>query len=388
MKITITDFINKPFIIGFCFYVLLVIINDIFANDILPIYLSVLSIVLLLTFYKNHFKHFYAELAIYFFVVIFSQSLFGSLFQGWYLKGILMLMTTLLLCQYLSRNRTLSYSFTNGVVIGIVLSDIYYWIFSISNASFVLRHELYFFSASSLGLMGSLAYYYGLCHWVLNKNKYYLLLIIVSAISIFLSFSKNAIIAMILISVLWLILIGRVKKWVSILGFIILFGIFVGIFYIDVIIEVIEYVSLDIEKGETTGSIQLNGRSAIWDEAIKAYNSSPWVGIGYGNLTTYLQKYSYNNAMQAHSTFYQLIGSVGIIGTIAIFVFITRIIIYTIKNFSKDKDALYHWCVCMLMYFLIRAITEGTFAQCYNMDVCIFFFVCSTICNYHYKYFK
>jgi len=80
-----------------------------------------------------------------------------------------------------------------------------------------------------------------------------------------------------------------------------------------------------------------NGRGYLWERAFEMYTNKPWLGYGYGSFNAYA---SYNGVIltstrewisQAHNIYIQLLGEMGIIGTIAFLV----VAICGVRNFLQ-----------------------------------------------------
>lgn len=81
----------------------------------------------------------------------------------------------------------------------------------------------------------------------------------------------------------------------------------------------------------------VNGRTYLWEYAIEMYRNKPWLGYGYGSFNSYaslkgvILTSSREWVSQAHNIYFQLLGEVGIIGTI----FFLLIAILGVSNFIQ-----------------------------------------------------
>ena len=109
----------------------------------------------------------------------------------------------------------------------------------------------------------------------------------------------------------------------------------------------------------------------------------PWFGNGYYHSQELLEKFTYNNATQAHSMYYQVIMTVGVVGAACLLIYYIRILYYQRKLIKAyHKDWMIIWFHGMCLYFLIRGFTEGSIAQCASLDS--FLFVLISMCTIRY----
>lgn len=123
----------------------------------------------------------------------------------------------------------------------------------------------------------------------------------------------------------------------------VILGIIIGIIGLFVAMKVPALNTLitrfTLYSGDTTG----NGRIYLWEKAIEMFNQKPLFGYGYGTYNTYTK---YSGVLlsatgewnaYAHNIYYQMLGEIGIVGTIIFLTIIFDMAIQGFKLYLKRK---------------------------------------------------
>ncbi|MFN8578642.1 MAG: O-antigen ligase family protein [Candidatus Sericytochromatia bacterium] len=176
----------------------------------------------------------------------------------------------------------------------------------------------------------------------LNFDLIYYLKLLISSISLFLTYSRG-IITTLIFSLPFLLK----KKFIRIIYLIPIF-ICIDSKWIDRVIN-----SFDL------GNRLISTRLFIWEKSLKIIFNNPF-GVGILNFEEYYKKYNYENFIlipHAHNWYLQTMTESGIIGTFLIFSIFFYIIYYLFKNLDKKQ----YYLPLSLVAFSIFNLTDYTF---------------------------
>lgn len=380
------------FSIGFVQYFLQVIVADLYGGagiaNVFVLGLNLLAPLILLKKSKYFKKPF--ELIIYILFIIFCQLLNNSI-PLYFIFAICNITGAILLAKYITFDfETRFNSYIKGLMTGISFSCIYFLLFASADYSDDvggIRNCLHYFSVSSAGFMGTIAFLWSFANLLIrNYNRRVYVVLIFSIAVLLYSISKNALFSISIVCFLLMLLTGKVKLNKSFILIIVLVLAVLFIFQ-ERISSIFEMVQIDTDGKITDGDFSINGRGIIWAKAITLFSESPLYGYGYwdnvvalndafGGLGDITEDRSVN---QAHNMILQSLISVGIIGTILLFLFIIRTIKNLIYLFKvKKQSEEYLWILGCMLYFVFRGLTEGSIAQAGTVD-CFFFILFSEI---------
>ena len=159
-------------IIGFLYYVFLVIVADVFGGaGYVDIYyaFAFLTLIFSVPIFKATKKTPFV-FKIYFIVILLSQILSHTI-HLWFLRHLVSIFVAVFLAYYISidaEHRLGTYS--KMLIAGIVLSGVYFFVFAsgefVADSTGEFRNALKYFSVSSAGLMACLCYFYGFSHFL------------------------------------------------------------------------------------------------------------------------------------------------------------------------------------------------------------------------------
>lgn len=376
MKDTLSYNDIKSFTLGFLPYFIAVVVADVYkGSGVINIY-YVLILIWCITSLPRMLKTHIApiELLCYFSIIITVEYL-NKQHSKYYYEGLLQIISLIVLSNYLISYRKINY-FTIGMACSIVIGCIYFCLFA-SNSSLnigdsELRHSLPFFYISNVGLMTSLGYFLALTKM---KGKYkfnWAILAAVCLLTCLYSLSKNAIVAMIVITIIYLKIIRAIRfnwKTITVLLLICFSLMLIG----NTLDPIIAIFTQSIDFNSSDEIINVSGRSGIWLFAVENIKNNPWFGHGYYTASELLMILN-DNISQAHNGILHALLATGRIGLILLTIYIIRCFSFIRKNLTIVlNNSSLRWIFCILMYFMIRSLTEASFAQCGSMDVFWFF---------------
>lgn len=123
-----------------------------------------------------------------------------------------------------------------------------------------------------------------------------------------------------------------------------------------------------------------SGRTAIYENAIKLWNTNRWFGIGWGNFKYMVPDTAWYSGFDVHNCFLQILCETGIIGLVFYAFICTASIVNSIKCincFRRQKSSgsynLAVFCCYMQMFFILYSLTEPIL---YEYTDYVIFFVC------------
>ncbi len=383
-KITVSSV--KSYVLGFLLFFIAVIVADIYGGSgVVNLYYAGAFLICLSEAprcIRN--RRVPLELILYFILAAVVDLRNGQR-SMYFLMGLVQLLTAALAASYLTSARRLRH-FVNGLALSLALSCVYFLLFATNDVlkaiDSELRHALPFFSVSSAGLMTALGYFLGLVYFLAKKDIKWLLLCLLSLGTCLYTLSKNALLAIVIITVVYLFIAGVIRLNKSILiamAVLIVVLPFAG----GLLRPVLELYSEAIDTNSSSGLISIAGRGGIWLYCLQAIPESPWVGYGYYSSSELLIQGLGEEFTQAHNGLLHCLISTGIIGTILLTVYFIRVTVFIISNRRIIMRFTYlRWILCMLMYFVFRSFTEASFAQCINLDTYLFFLLSLTLMGF------
>lgn len=360
------------FAMGALPYLSFVIIRDLGIDVEIVFYLIIAILSVIASKGNFNFRLLKPEFILYLLVVITVQTIEYGPFYKTFIKGVFVLFSAIMCANYVTKALEIRMSsFLKGMISCIALCELYILVFAqYRDSQFEgMRRTLENFSASQVALAASLSIFWGFAKMRAKMNIWYLLVIVLATISVVASFSKSGMMAPLV--VIFIFTMFNSKK--HLLRNSILFGL-VAIVVLIIFNSAFQEIYSFVENENTTQTdFTFNGRLPIWMEAYDFFLENPWFGNGYYHSQELLEKYTYNFANQAHSLYYQLIVSVGLVGTFSMTVYYIRVLFY-IRRIRKKYSSmwLFVWFQCMCLYFLFRGITEASIAQCPSFDAFLF----------------
>lgn len=226
--------------------------------------------------------------------------------------------------------------------------------------------------ANGLGPLALL--YLLLAYWVPGKRQWQLLGNLVALAVLILAQSKTAWLTGFL--VLFVLLAYRLSKqaskelnsaqigWVTTLGLGLFFAMLLSTLVLFVTASPLDTLNhiLDADSELTT----LTGRTAIWETTLDTWRSSPW--FGYGPTlwdVDFRITHGVLAAWHAHNQFIQALGEAGLVGLLALVLYVGALLGYGIKFASETGGV----SLALVLLMLIRSISEIPFKLSVLLDV-------------------
>lgn len=354
---------------------------------IIPIYtinigINITPLIVILCFIlgikQDNSKNFTPPIIIVYIVCVFLSEFFNKgIFRLGFINGFTTLISAIIISRVILQNPKAIKIYTNGLLKGIILSLIYYLLnMKIDAGETTNRYTTDFMSASTIGCLSIFLFIYALVQIKFNKsNKRHIYLLIFSLFPILFSLSKNAFISLFIIILCNMIFFNFKLK---IKYIIILVPLFILVFlYFQSSIEYInDFVINQIYEAQTHDESEyysISGRGPIWQVCYDEFLKKPLLGNGYYSAIDILEKKTYNNATQGHGLIFHSLISVGIMGTLSLLYFLIQIIFLAYrKNKILKNNYTYIWLINLLIYLIIRSITESSIAQGRNIDMYLF----------------
>ncbi|EJR93393.1 hypothetical protein IKE_05884 [Bacillus cereus VD196] len=199
------------------------------------------------------------------------------------------------------------------------------------------------------------------CYYIMNtkmlRNKIGLLL---SITTIILTFSRGALLSLLLLIVLSLVLkesSGKIK---------IIFSL--SIIYVIASFCIIQYTGTSfeemvMERFSTFSEDRGSGRLDLWEQGIQLFSDNPLLGIGSYNFSMY-HLFLYGSQMFVHNTFLEVLSETGLLGsffyTLSMLIILFQSIFLVIKN--KRSNFLFLTLVGYLsMMFMLSLVLSEMF---------------------------
>ncbi len=376
----------KSLTLGFLLYFIAVIVADLYGGSgvVFAYYAGILFICM--NVIPKCFNHRIVpvELVLYLLLIVFTEYKNGQ-WSIYYFESLLQLASVVVLAAYLTTTRRIRF-FTYGLSLALVFSCIYFLMFATNSVLKIteseIRHALPFFSVSSAGLMTALGYFLGLVNFFGKKQPVWLLLSALCLATCLYTLSKNALLAIIIITVIYLIIVGVIrfnKTLLIVIGIVLVAAVIAG----DMLRPILQLYSEAIDTSGSSGMVSIAGRGGIWLFCAQSIAESPWIGQGYYSASELLTSNLGEEISQAHNCLLHNLLSTGIIGTLLLTVYLVRLIVFIKKNIRIILRSTYmRWILCMLMYFMIRGLTEASYAQCSSLDVFWYFMLSLVMMQY------
>lgn len=123
----------------------------------------------------------------------------------------------------------------------------------------------------------------------------------------------------------------------------------------------------------------LSGRTDLWSIALRQFRSSPFTGLGYGQTSRALEGldvWGQETIAQAHNVLVESLMTTGLLGTvplIAILFWVTWNLVLALRVSEPRNPQVFVSSVGLLIFALVRSLTEGAMAQAGSVDVLVFF---------------
>lgn len=217
-----------------------------------------------------------------------------------------------------------------------------------------------------------------------NSNKLWLFIYI---IALLLPAKRMLFIIAILICIYYIVFWtkGR-KKILIIMGFFML-----GIMTFFIATEIPTLNTLVSRFTSYSDDATGNGRTYLWEHAINMFSERKWFGYGYGSYNAYasdkgvLLSADRTWVSQAHNIYYQLLGEMGIIGTVVFILLLVNNIVSYVKLYFVRKKMLPKDLSLLFIgsSILILTIIYGYSGNCiyYTNQIMLLFFS-MTLCSY------
>ena len=122
----------------------------------------------------------------------------------------------------------------------------------------------------------------------------------------------------------------------------------------------------------------LKARGEMWTKSIREFKENPFLGIGFGNFFITIKKWNkkgYDKLYHAHSNFFELLATTGIIGVIIFYLFhffIFKDLFFSLKNGIDFPFVLAILSIFLLYHF--EGISECTFKDT-ELNLQLYFFL-------------
>ena len=375
MKLTWSSI--KSFSLGFLLFFIAVIVADIYGGAGVTNLYYAGALLLCLSSVPKMIKRRVVpiELILYLILIVVVEFRNGQS-SKFYFFGLVQLASVVLVATYLSTPRKIGY-FITGLALSLFLSSIYFLLFATNDVlkaiDSELRHALPFFSVSSAGLMTALGYLLGFVFFLSRKDFKWLLLCLVCLAACLYTLSKNALLAIIIITVIYLFMSGVVrlsKEFWIIIGVLAVFILFGG----GLLNPILKLYSEAIDTNNSYGIVSIAGRGSIWLYCIRTIPESPWVGNGYYTAIENMMSSLGEEFGQAHNCILHCLLSTGVVGLVLLTVYVVRLIIFIKRHYKIImRFTFLRWVLCVLMYFVLRGLTEASISQNLSLDVFWFF---------------
>lgn len=317
-------------------------------------------------------KYISLDLFLYIILIFFSEY-YNNKYKFLSLEYAIFILSPLLCASAINKNTNYNlYKFLQGIIIILIPGILYIKLNGTPDPNSPMRLMLEHFTGSFIGFAYAMCYFIGFSLFLEKPRTNNVLIMLLGISGIFLGFSKNAIIAIAFISFIISYQIGKIKLNKNIFIFIISLIILAFIFgnYIDTFTDIMN------SNIKNEGKITYSGRTSIWEACYELIYQNPIFGNGYWTANSLLEEIApWKGVNQAHSAYFQALITVGIIGSICLWLYMIRIFIYLQRLIKKQKDWSTLFLYNMYLYFLIRGFTEGSYAQAGSFDVFIFFIV-------------
>src|SRR2546423_229868 len=91
-------------------------------------------------------------------------------------------------------------------------------------------------------------------------------------------------------------------------------------------------------------------RIGLWQSALIVWSKSPVIGVGAGNLTSYMERFSLfgiglvlQGYQQAHNIFLELLAEIGVIGLLLFLAFVAAVVVGLARRLPGQPDAVRHF---------------------------------------------
>lgn len=375
----------KSFLLGFLLYFIAVIVADIYkGSGIVNIY-YVLAVLWCIPSIPRCLKKHIApiELLAYFLLIVIVEYM-NRQNAIYYYEGLLQIGCAIILSNYLITIRRVKY-FSIGLAVSIALGCIWFCLFATNSelnfGDSELRHSLPFFYISSAGLMTSLGYFLALANLTDKRIVSWIIVALLCFATCLYTLSKNALLSMVVITFIYLTLIKVIRMNRRTITIFVIMAIIFFLFG-DVLTPILSLFSEAIDTSNSDEMINISGRGGIWMFAVENISQKPWFGHGYYTASELLMEKINENVSQAHNGILHVLLSTGWLGFALLTTYIIRCFM-SVKKHMLDiiANTQMRWLLCMLLYFMIRSITEASFAQCGSFDVFWFLLLTHALMN-------
>ena len=118
-------------------------------------------------------------------------------------------------------------------------------------------------------------------------------------------------------------------------------------------------------------------RAKIWEKSVKDFKTSPIAGIGFGNYFIKVEKWNkkgFDKLYHAHSNFFEILATTGIIGVIIFSLFHLAIFRDFLLSLKKEDSLFYFTLFSIFILYHIEGLTECTFKDT-ELNLQLFFFL-------------
>lgn len=177
-------------------------------------------------------------------------------------------------------------------------------------------------------------------------------IIILSFVAILFNASRGGVMAVLIMSLLYLILTQKARTSILVVSFFVI-ALVVVLGMLDE--SVYFFVS---GKFETRGIIEDEGRFSIWADALGIVSSSYGLGTGIGGIESAMMKASHSGFLAPHNMFIELMLNSGVIIFLLFIVFVIKIFI---KSFSLKDSSLKATLIIALLPMPIYSVINSTY---------------------------
>ena len=129
-----------------------------------------------------------------------------------------------------------------------------------------------------------------------------------------------------------------------------------------------------------------SGRSMIYEDAVKLWQTNPWFGIGWGNFKYSVASTAWYARFDVHNCYLQILCETGIVGAALFLGIIVTSVVNSIKavfifrrNMDVNNYRLSLFCCFIQIFFLLYSLTEPILYEYTDYVIFMICFSCSNI---------
>lgn len=175
-----------------------------------------------------------------------------------------------------------------------------------------------------------------------------------SSLCIVLSFSRGAIVSIIIAVIISFMIERNIKKNLKIFFLILISMIFITCIASYFSIDIVSIINSRFESIKIDGG---SGRSVLWKNALTSFANNPIFGIGINSTTSYGMEF-YGNSHYVHNTILEVLSEGGVIGFALFLLWFSSIFIscWKIYKYNKETKFILVTFIAMLLQMIFLSI--------------------------------